>query len=215
MSKSQKGSNFERDLCKLLSLWWSEGKRDDLLWRTAGSGARATTRRKKGKQTTNATGDIMSTDPSTKPLLKVCCFELKRGFSTKYKIVKNKKTRKKGVKIVSHGLEILTIIDKQDYHKDPVLLQWWRKIEKERKAAKRKFSLLIFRRDQKVACIVMSYNTFNFLTKRNGVFDNRILSFHFSLAENLSSLVILKLDDFLNWCKPKCFLNMPRQIKRR
>jgi hypothetical protein len=38
----QKGSAFEREICKALSLWISGGKREDLFWRTAMSGGRAT-----------------------------------------------------------------------------------------------------------------------------------------------------------------------------
>ena len=54
----QKGSSFERELCRELSLWVSDGKRDDLLWRSAISGGRATVRAKKGKITAHQAGDI-------------------------------------------------------------------------------------------------------------------------------------------------------------
>lgn len=39
-----KGSAFERTVCKRLSLWLSKGERDDLFWRSAMSGGRATLR---------------------------------------------------------------------------------------------------------------------------------------------------------------------------
>jgi hypothetical protein len=39
-----KGSQFERAVCKRLSLWLSKGERDDLFWRSAMSGGRATLR---------------------------------------------------------------------------------------------------------------------------------------------------------------------------
>lgn len=38
----RKGSAFEREVCKALSLWVSHGKRRDIFWRTAMSGGRAT-----------------------------------------------------------------------------------------------------------------------------------------------------------------------------
>jgi len=41
-----KGSSFEREICTILSKWWTNNERDDVFWRTAGSGARATTRSK-------------------------------------------------------------------------------------------------------------------------------------------------------------------------
>lgn len=39
-----KGASFERMVCKRLSLWLSVGERDDLFWRSAMSGGRATLR---------------------------------------------------------------------------------------------------------------------------------------------------------------------------
>ncbi len=77
---SRKGSQFERDLCVEFSEWFSYGKREDLFWRTGGSGARATVRHKAGKQTTGQHGDIGLSDPAGKPLLDVFTFSLKRGY---------------------------------------------------------------------------------------------------------------------------------------
>lgn len=76
-----KGSLFERQTCKQLSLWWSGGRRDDIFWRTAGSGGRATNRAKVKKKTTGSYGDICAIDPYGAPLLDVFTFELKRGYS--------------------------------------------------------------------------------------------------------------------------------------
>ncbi len=76
-----KGSNFEREICKLLSLWWTNGKRDDVFWRTSGSGARATTRSKKKQKTFGQYGDVQATDPIGQPLIDLCTIEIKRGYS--------------------------------------------------------------------------------------------------------------------------------------
>lgn len=38
----QKGAAFEREICKALSLWVTNGKRGDVFWRSAMSGGRAT-----------------------------------------------------------------------------------------------------------------------------------------------------------------------------
>jgi hypothetical protein len=76
-----KGSAFERRFCKQLSLWWSKGQHDDLFWRTAGSGARATVRGRKGKRTKGHCGDICATDEAGKPLLDLVTLELKRGYN--------------------------------------------------------------------------------------------------------------------------------------
>jgi hypothetical protein len=78
---STKGPQFEREMAGALSRWWTAGERDDLAWRTAGSGARATTRAKKGKTTANAAGDLAATDAAIQPLFDVFAFELKRGLN--------------------------------------------------------------------------------------------------------------------------------------
>lgn len=78
---ANKGSPFERQLCKLLSLWWTDNKSDDIFWRTSGSGARAKTRGKKGLSTFGQYGDMQATDPKGQPFIDVCNVEIKRGYS--------------------------------------------------------------------------------------------------------------------------------------
>ncbi len=76
-----KGSQFERDICHMLSEWWTDGERTDIFWRTAGSGARATTRGRKGKTTKGQHGDICAIDPIGQPFLDRFCVELKNGYN--------------------------------------------------------------------------------------------------------------------------------------
>ena len=73
-----KGSSYEREVCKLLSKWWTDGHTDAVFWRTSNSGGRATVRGSKG--TTNQHGDICATDPVGLPLLRVFALEIKRGY---------------------------------------------------------------------------------------------------------------------------------------
>jgi hypothetical protein len=80
--KSQKGGEFERELCKRLSLWWTHGARDDVFWRSAASGGRATIRGRKGQQTYGQYGDIQAVDPIGSPLTQLCTIEAKRGYSS-------------------------------------------------------------------------------------------------------------------------------------
>lgn len=81
MGGSHKGSSYEREICKQLSLWWSGGKRDDIFWRSSQSGGRATQRAKSGKSTFGSYGDIAAVDPIGQSLLKLVTIELKRGRS--------------------------------------------------------------------------------------------------------------------------------------
>jgi hypothetical protein len=62
MNSKKKGNNFEREISKTLSLFLSEGKRDDLLYRTSNSGGRFTSRFNRGISTTNQNSDITSID---------------------------------------------------------------------------------------------------------------------------------------------------------
>lgn len=62
VNSKRKGSQFERDVCKSLSLWVSGGKDVDLFWRSAMSGGRATVQRKKGVAVRQG-GDICSVAP--------------------------------------------------------------------------------------------------------------------------------------------------------
>lgn len=55
---AKKGPAFEREICKSLSLWISGGERDDIFWRTAMSGGRATIGLRAGKKRDAQAGDI-------------------------------------------------------------------------------------------------------------------------------------------------------------
>jgi len=78
----KKGSSFERLICKRLSLWWTNNKRDDVFWRTSGSGARATQRKKNKQDTYGQHGDVQAIDPIGEPLTKLCSIEIKCGYSS-------------------------------------------------------------------------------------------------------------------------------------
>ena len=58
----QKGNSFERDCCKKLSRWITNGKRDDCFWRSSLSGGRATVAKKAGKEVRQS-GDITAVSP--------------------------------------------------------------------------------------------------------------------------------------------------------
>ena len=71
-----KGSAYEREICKLLSRWVSHGKHDDLFWRSAMSGGRATVAKKKGVDI-RQTGDICSVSPEGHALTNLFYLECK------------------------------------------------------------------------------------------------------------------------------------------
>ena len=63
VNSKNKGSGFERTVCHLLSMWVSDSKHDDLFWRSAMSGGRATVVFKKGGQNRTQNGDITAIHP--------------------------------------------------------------------------------------------------------------------------------------------------------
>lgn len=80
--KTNKGSPFEREIARKLSLWWSNGIAEDWFWRTQASGSRATNRAKQGKTTANGYGDICPQNGEAQKLLNDFVIEAKRGYAT-------------------------------------------------------------------------------------------------------------------------------------
>lgn len=72
-----KGSGFERKVCVALSQWVSKGEREDLFWRSAMSGGRATVRGKKGKKADSQLGDISCVHHSGSEFLEKLIIECK------------------------------------------------------------------------------------------------------------------------------------------
>lgn len=60
----QKGSQFEREVCVQLSKWITDGEREDVYWRSAMSGGRATVAHRKGKHHSTQVGDISCIHPA-------------------------------------------------------------------------------------------------------------------------------------------------------
>lgn len=58
-----KGAQFERDICKRLSLWISADKHEDVFWRSSMSGGRSTVAFARGKRLAAQAGDISSIHP--------------------------------------------------------------------------------------------------------------------------------------------------------
>jgi hypothetical protein len=148
------------------------------VWRTAGSGARATVRSKKKKKTAYQYGDLTFIDPVIKPLFDLVLFELKRGYTK--------------------DIDALSFVD-SNTKKGPLLLEWWHKAEIERQEAGRKFTIIIFKRDRHEKCIMMSSKLFLYLEELNNTYTRPILM----TTHDLGTLVILSFDQFKNWCPPE------------
>lgn len=63
MNSKQKGGSYERLISKKLSLWVSDGKNEDIFWRSSLSGGRATIAFRSGKTLRRQAGDISAVAP--------------------------------------------------------------------------------------------------------------------------------------------------------
>jgi hypothetical protein len=170
-----KGSNFEREICKLLSRWWTSGERDDVFWRSSQSGGRATQRARSGHKTFGSYGDIAAVDPIGQPLLRYFTIELKRGRS--------------------HGFlgDVLDV--KGDNSKHPFVATL-RQARRSAKLAGSKTWLLICRRDRRQA---MVYLPWKYAEQLTGDFTVVYLF----IGGKRNWIAALPLEDFLSDVLPK------------
>jgi len=182
-----KGSQFEREVCKILSLWWTDGKREDVFWRTAGSGARATQRNKIGKKTFGQDGDVQATDPIGQPLIDLCSIEIKRGYS------KN---------------TIFDILDKPKKAKLQIYEQFINQSCKENKNSGAIYWMLITRRNRRETIVFIPYWFFKELKALNPLIH---LETHLRFNGSYC-IYALKLNSFLNIITPR---NIKTMIKGR
>lgn len=192
-----KGSQFERDICRKLSLWWTHGERDDVFWRSAGSGAMATSRmRTKGKSTHGQHGDIHASDPVGEPLLKVCCFELKRGYGkwSPMDVVDAPPPRANAKKPVKQPVELFL-----------------EQAEEARDAAKATHAVVIARRDKRREVIMLPANLSSDLfivdeDIRNATFPGKWVS----LLMEGKEYMMCGLDEWLYWASPEAIVKLSR-----
>lgn len=148
MSKgARKGSGFERDLCKQFSLWWTGDERDDVFWRTSGSGGRASVRGKRGVSTYTGHGDMLAVDPIGEPLIRLCCFEFKRGYNAGLDLSAI-------VDAMYSRLDLSAIVDTQRIRKNTIS-HFWEQAEDARKLSNAHYSVLITKRDYRQVLIHM------------------------------------------------------------
>lgn len=190
----KKGANSEREMSKFLSLWASEGEHDDWIWRTAGSGARATQRTKQGLSTYNSYGDFFALNPIAQPLFDLAVWENKKGYT--------KET------------EIISLIDKSKRKKEHILIEWSKKNEKTRRESGAYESFIIVERDRRKPFILVSDRLLHTAQTFVGYYINPMIVF--SDAVTGIRLNILNLEDFLTYLSfedVKEILNMYREGK--
>lgn len=182
-NKAAKGSAFERWFCGQLSLWWSGGKDTDIFWRTAGSGGRATNRGRKGKQTAGAYGDIAATDHRGQPVLSLMAIEVKRGYQ--------KDT-------------IQDALDKPAHAARQTYEDWILQAEQSAKLAGSVGWAVVFRRNRRVAMIMLPQFLWSFLRRAvmGDVTPIPFMTAWLPVQGNLRIVVMMPLQAFLEAVQP-------------
>lgn len=111
----QKGSAFERLICKELSLWISRGEAQDVFWRSAMSGGRSTVAMKQGTKLAAQAGDVSSIDTLGHKFIQQFMVECKFYKSLDYAaLIKGKGNL---LTFWNRAYE-----DAREYHKQPILI---------------------------------------------------------------------------------------------
>lgn len=183
---SDKGGSFERDQCRFLSLWFTNGERDDVFWRNR---TRRTHVSPDGK---HQLGDVMAVHSLGIPLVEVLNIELKTGYSVK---------KKKGVV----PWDLLDIIDANPKltKKDsvPTIIKFWKQAVTDADISKR-IPMLIFHRDYHKSVVCIRNSFFTKLKNFLGDFEGNYLT----LRYDREWLLFFKKTEFFDWCTPEVML---------
>jgi hypothetical protein len=166
---SKKGTPYERQICKLLSLWWTNGEKEDVFWRTSNSGGRATVR----GSLKNQHGDVTATDPIGLPLIEKVLIEVKRGYS------------RDNIQNVFDAFD--TTLKEQQYE------TWFKKCDVDVKAAgiKKNSWIIIVKRDRRADLVMMPRRQWRLFALDDHDFPT------LQMRLDGRHIVMMLLDDFL------------------
>ena len=177
-----KGDRFERQTCRVLSLWWTNNLRDDILWRNRRH------RTNKNKDVKHQLGDVTTIDSSGLPLIETFNIELKSGYS---------KTRT-GKKVKNIPWDVLDLIDYSRNSGANPLLQFWEQTTTDARISGR-LPLLIFKRDYHYPVVCITRETLNPLKEFLGSPDFSYVTY----KTGEITLYMFRLEEFLEWITPE------------
>lgn len=180
-----KGDQFERDTCRYLSLWWTDGENDDVIWRNR------TRRTSKTKDKILQLGDIIATDPIAMPLIRTFNVEIKTGYS---------KT-KTGTKVKNIPWDILDLIDSTKPRGTKVFHTFWEQTLRDSLLSER-LPLLIFKRDFHVPVVCMATDNVTMLEDWTGRLRGRFDHLTYTPKRTTESIDFFRMDNFFLWLNP-------------
>jgi len=185
-----KGGGFEREQCRALSLWWTNGEDPDVFWR------RRTRRTGKSKSIRYQLGDILAEDAIGAPFFETFNVELKSGYS---------KTRS-GPRIKNIPWDLLDVVDYNERMAQnkqraiPTILGFWEQTKRDAELSNR-IPLLIFKRDYHVPVVCVGKDTVVLLEQYLGpllVWVLKLSAFRLGVE-----LVFVRSQSFFNWLSPE------------
>lgn len=194
---TNKGSNFERLVCRALSLWWSNTLRDDIFWRNR---TKITT---KTPHAERQLGDITITDSDGAPFIDLFSIECKAGYS----LSKKKKT------VNNVPWDLLDVIDGKK--KKNLIYAFWEQCSSDAELSN-KFPLLVFKRDyhKKVVCTngYVLARLEEYAGKAPLTTDEEASSTCLILQDNTldSPLYLYSFSFFFSWLTPEAVMSMWR-----
>ena len=180
-----KGQDFERQVCRTLSLWWTDGEDADVFWRNR---VRST---KQSPDAKHQLGDVTALKAVGAPLVERFSIEIKTGYS---------KT-KKGTRTRNIPWDLLDLLDgKKDGKK--TLLEFWKQCRKDAELSC-KCPLLIFKRDFHEPVICLESSVLASVYDWIGPLNSDFLTYSRDNGPDPDLfLVLYRLEDFLNEVTP-------------
>lgn len=192
---ANKGGNFEREICRAISLWWTKGERDDVVWRNK------TRRTMRAYNAQRQEGDLGPTDEIAIPLFKVLCIECKSGYSIRRKPGKKSKTTN-----VPH--DVLDLIDGTGDRDKSTIMMFWRQAIEEATMTDR-YPLLIFKRDYHSPVVCINHGLVQIFSKHSEIAISRprveiyYQGWHLYLFNMANFFELICPDDIIDLAKEK------------
>lgn len=188
-----KGDDFERECCRYLSRWWSDGERDDIFWRNR---RRITSQVKSAER---QLGDIKAERPEGIPLTDFYNIEIKIGYA------KNKT----GKKFKISNWDVLDLIDSTKLKGRKIFWDFWEQVVTDSEISKRT-PMLIFCRDYHVPVIAMYSSDLIKLLDLQGAYSFDFISLSF---KKYPTIKLMRRDDFFTWLSPRTVRVLFNQLK--